>query len=95
MTGIEMIAKERQEQIEKHGRTLRADKAYNSQEVGGYFPLQCGTIYLLDQHFAHTPTHWDGKLLDKMKSKPYKERLIIAGALIAAEIDRLSDDKSV
>jgi hypothetical protein len=33
--------------------------------------------------------HWDKKRLEHMRSKPYKERLIIAGAFIAAEIDRV------
>ena len=33
--------------------------------------------------------NWDEDLWQKMCNKSYKDRLIIAGALIAAEIDRL------
>jgi len=37
-----------------------------------------------------TPKGWDHKIWEKMCHKNYKKRLIIAGALIAAEIDRLN-----
>ena len=36
------------------------------------------------------PSDWDDTISLKMCSKSYKERLIIAGALIAAELDRLT-----
>jgi len=36
------------------------------------------------------PNGWDVDIYKKMRNKSYKERLIIAGALIAAELDRLS-----
>lgn len=36
------------------------------------------------------PEGWSPKVMYKICSKKYKERLIIAGALIAAEIDRLN-----
>jgi hypothetical protein len=42
---------------------------------------------ILDGSFM--PHGWDKTIWLKMANKPYKERLIIAGALIAAEIDRL------
>ena len=34
------------------------------------------------------PHGWDKELFEKMVDKPHIERLTIAGALIAAEIDR-------
>lgn len=90
-TGIELIAQERKEQIEKHERTIEQDATWNTEgqlsdaaaklcvhDVGGYW----GTDLL--------PFAWDQAIWDKMTNKPYKERLIIAGALIAAEIDRLN-----
>jgi hypothetical protein len=90
-TGIELIAKERQEQIEKHRRTLQLDALNNSEmqlsdaaaklcvdDAGGYWKTEL------------CPNGWDQDVWDKMTNKSYKERLIIAGALIAAEIDRLS-----
>lgn len=90
-TGIELIAQERKEQIEKHGRTIEKDIEVN-------FDCQLGTAAgilsyeLIDELDCQDdpPLNWDLKLWQKMYGKPYKERLIIAGALIAAELDRLN-----
>jgi len=38
----------------------------------------------------HCPQGWDESYFAKLLDKPYKERLVIAGALIAVEIDRLN-----
>jgi hypothetical protein len=89
-TGIELIANERREQIEKHGRTVELDLLLNTSsqlsngasklcvdDIGGYWPTET------------RPIGWSQEIWDKMTNKPHKERLIIAGALIAAEIDRL------
>ncbi len=88
-TGIELIAKERKEQLEKHGRTIKFDVEQNSEGE-----LRRGAIALLgysngEADIISLPHTWDNKLCAKMCAKSYKERLIIAGALIAAEIDRL------
>ena len=40
--------------------------------------------------FDDYPENWDRNVVAHMMQKPYKERLIIAGALIAAELDRLT-----
>lgn len=91
-TGIELIAEERKEQIEKHGRTIQwdVDKNDNGQ-------LTEGAAYILSQSFSYPgpsdddcPSGWDPDLWLKMLGKPEKERLIIVGALIAAELDRLN-----
>jgi hypothetical protein len=91
MNGIELISKERREQIDKHGISVRNDVLYNSNPCSYYntMPIIVGVIGLLDEKFNHIPPHWNGKTVMHMRSKPYKEKLIIAGALIAAEIDRL------
>ena len=93
MTGIELIAKERKEQLEKHGRTIKADVDFNSVEDETYlglYPLVAGAIGVLDKGFGRTPKHWNQvDVVEHMKSKEYKDRLVVAGALIAAEIDRL------
>lgn len=83
-TGIELIAQERQEQIEKHGRTIEKDVTFNECQQ-----LCEGAIALLTTTKGWMPLDWDKATCEKMLSKTYKERLIIAGALIAAEIDRL------
>lgn len=85
-SGIELIAAERQEQFEKHGRTIMKDALENSQRQ-----LVTGAIRLIDtnQSSPNPPHPWDHAIWDKMINKPYVERLAIAGALIAAEIDRI------
>lgn len=90
MTGIELIAKERKEQQEKHGISVKNDAQFNSLMVFNGLPaLPVAVIGLLDDSFQRVPAHWDKKRLEHMRSKPYLQRLIIAGALIAAEIDRV------
>jgi hypothetical protein len=90
-SGVALIKEERRQQIEVHGRTIELDALLNTHhqlsdaasklcddDVGGYW------------HTDTLPVGWDQGIWDKMTNKPYKERLIIAGALIAAEIDRLN-----
>lgn len=93
-TGIELIAEERQEQLSKHNRTVENDvienNHYQLSEAAG---LLC---WVNEEDFDNDtdgccPTGWDSEIWYKMMIKPYKERLIIAGALIAAEIDRLEN----
>lgn len=82
-SGIELIAQEREEQIHKHGRTIGHDVLQNKhgQLVKGAECLLAGTTL--------RPMGWNEQIYEKMRKKAYKDRLIIAGALIAAEIDRL------
>ena len=91
MQGIELIAQERKEQIEKHGYSVKTDKEWNAY---GQLVLAAEALMLKDVRdmSAETarPNGWDSKSWQKMYSKPRKERLIIAGALIAAELDRIS-----
>jgi len=90
MNGIELIAKERKEQQEKHGIGVKNDAQFNSLMLfNGIYPIPIAVIGILDDSFQHAPAHWDKKMLDRIRKKPYKERLIIAGALLAAEIDRV------
>lgn len=93
-TGIELIAEERREQIEKHGRTIENDVRTNGMcqlsDAAGHLSLNdwiCNDVEGMVKWY--TPFGWDEELWRKMLLKPYKERLIIAGALIAAEIDRI------
>lgn len=94
-TGIELIAQERAEQIEKHGRTVEYDLIQNRE-----YQLSTAAALLARQEEMDNleisvlrPEHWVFKLWVRMCHKSYKERLIIAGALIAAEIDRLQNAK--
>lgn len=91
-TGISLIAKEREEQIQKHGFTPEWDKGYKDYEL-----LKAANLLLyspdelspMNAFKSIALPNWDQSRLEKMDNKPYKERLIIAGALIAAEIDRI------
>lgn len=89
-TGIELIAQEREEQITKHGRTVEQDVRENDN-----FQLTLAAAMLTapnpKQFATPTPGGWSWKIWNRMINKPYKERIIIAGALIAAEIDRLQN----
>lgn len=84
-TGVELIAQERQEQLTKHNRSMEEDRTYN-----GSGELIQGATALLIQDLAYMPLNWDGRIVLKMMDKPYMERLAIAGALIAAELDRIN-----
>lgn len=85
-SGAELIAIERQEQIDKHGRTIERDVKENTNNE-----LAIAAMLLLDKYPSAVgfPENWDQELVQKMISKPYKDRLIIAGAFIAAEFDRV------
>lgn len=84
-TGIELIAEERQEQIKKHDRSLEYDKNFNKNGQ-----LRRGAMALLSLDDSLFSNNWEVPLCQKMMQKSYKDRLIIAGAFIAAELDRIS-----
>jgi hypothetical protein len=91
-TGIELITQEREEQIMKHGRTIQKDRMENS-DLPYALPKAAAslTIYPMSpvvMEFGR-PENWDKSIWQKMCKKNYKDRLIIAGALIAAELDRI------
>ena len=92
-TGIELIVAERNEQIEKHGHTIAKDIARHSQLVPPFnmLPLRLVAGKLLGIiGGVPYPKDWGKDLTERLESKTAKERLVIAGALIAAEIDRLN-----
>lgn len=93
-TGIELITEERLEQ--KHGFTKESDKANNTN---GQLILL--TKYLLmDDNDAERDSlyeffeanNFQMKFINKFNTKTKVERLAIAGALIAAQIDILNTE---
>lgn len=84
MTGIELIAQERKEQIEKHGYDEKHDETHN--EFG---ELGDAAVYLITSNDNYWPKTWNTKTRDKFDKKGFIDRLVIAGALIAAEIDKI------
>jgi hypothetical protein len=95
-TGIELIAQERKEQIEKHGFTIEVDSEKQKDfQLSGVATLLCipdfKDVGLDDDDIEeYRPFNWSEEMFNKLHKKPYVERLVIAGALIAAEIDRLN-----
>jgi len=87
-TGVELIAKERQEQIEKHG----FDKSHDANNRN--CELVFAAMFMLTEDKDYWPKNWDMGWYFKFKEKSYQEKLVIAGALIAAEIDRLNSSPS-
>lgn len=93
-TGVELIAEERQRQITKHGFT--AEHHAEHDEWYEKYQLQYAATTLLMHELVddvrahvHLPEGWDMEWFMDLNRRSRKERLIIAGALIAAEIDRL------
>jgi len=86
--GAYLIAQERAEQIYKHGRTVESDSSNNRD----YQLTEMAKILLSGNFSDNYPSNWEVPAMQKMLDKPYRERLIIAGALIAAEIDRVDHD---
>lgn len=85
-TGIELIAEERNDQLYKHKRSVKEDAELNNKNQ-----LSIAAIRLIEGGLSdrQLPDGWFGDIWKKMLGKSYKEKLIIAGALIAAEIDRV------
>ena len=93
-SGIELIEIERKEQIEKHGRSIENDAKFNSSNE---LPNTAALLInggewasFEESDMEMMPDGWDENIWRKMLLKTYPERLIIAGALIAAELDRLN-----
>jgi len=83
--GVGLIHQERVDQLEKHKRSIEDDYKLNAD-----YQLVDAAIKLLKGGQHECPEGWDIKIWEKMLTKSEQEKLIIAGALIAAEIDRLN-----
>jgi hypothetical protein len=80
-TGAQLILQERQEQIEKHGKSVDHDlKNYRKYEL-----LDAGLACLGK---AKWPKSFPETVVKKISAKPYRDRLAHAAAFFAAEIDR-------
>jgi hypothetical protein len=93
--GAEMIAAERQRQIEQEGWTAEHD-----DEHAGFEMSRAAQSYLTEVHvvaltgkdasvYPNPPSEWPWLLSDWKPSDDPIRNLVKAGALIAAEIDRL------
>lgn len=87
-SGIELITIERHEQIVKHGFDQEHDRKNMFQELkkAAIFALDAGNPICMNMYY---PTSWADWFSVNIFKKSEIERLTVAGALIAAEIDRL------
>lgn len=90
-TGVELIAEERLKQIHKHGFTGE----HHAEHPEWYAENQLQTaVYLLllkeveGMTLNDYPKNWDPIWFQKLMNKDHRDRLIISGALISAELDR-------
>lgn len=81
---IELITRERLEQIAKHNHSIDSDVLYNYDEE-----LKTGAVAILTNELLSFPDTWDPEVCSKIMGKTHLEKLTIAAALLAAEIDRL------
>lgn len=98
-TGIELIAEERQRQIEKEGWTKEHDAQHTDGELA--LAAMCyadpNKYYHQESRYLHIripnkfwPKNWD---IQWFKPKDRIRDLVRAGALIAAEIDRIQNEQ--
>jgi hypothetical protein len=84
MTGADLIFQERNRQIKEEGWTTEHDKEHSQEQL-----VQAAICYALPERFRFLKElfwAWDEKW---WKPKDRIKDLVRAGALIAAEIDRL------
>lgn len=84
-TGIQLITEERKEQIEKHGWDLANDMDYGRNE------LVKAALFCISPKFFEWPFNWTEEFRKKIIKKNRVDQLKVAGALIAAEIDRIQN----
>lgn len=97
MDGITLIIDERVKQTQKLGKDVIYDVTNNSEyqlidAVSALIidpPLELRDTFIESQT-SYPPVGWDREKWKKLLEHPYTKRLQIAGALIAAEIDRVN-----
>lgn len=88
-TGIELIAEERGHQLTKYSLQDDLDINGGNQLAIGAMRLISGDIEV----HQRVPEDWDWEQWERMCRKTYEERIVIAGALLAAELDRINASK--
>ena len=90
--GVKLIAQERNRQIRKEGWTPLHDRKVH--DGGGLAVVAaCYAVNKLPGPKIEIPFPWDEQW-DKREKHDRKRSLVIAGALIAAELDRLLAEES-
>lgn len=87
-TGLSLIQGVREKQI-KNGYTADNDLQYQNDELAQVASTIITPGLTKKQMLSEMPAYWDFNLLLKLVNKSYIGRLADAGALIAAELDRV------
>ena len=97
MTGIELIVIEREEQLKKHKYTLKHDQDHERGELAKAAAVLAvhhtdAIVQDDEQPFETNGDPWglESKLCKSNNKDELIHRLKVAGALIAAEIDRIN-----
>lgn len=88
LNGLHYICLERHEQMEKHLYSIAHDVIVNNH---GQLVQVAKYLLETDEEYKNLlwPRNWKNEWRKKFDNKTYQERVIIAGALMAAEYDRL------
>lgn len=93
-TGVELIMQERDKQIERYGFTAKHhvdnDEYYLDHQIAeAVIGLLSPEVHGACPEKVGAPEGWDADWFTRMMLKTERERLIIAGALLSAELDRV------
>lgn len=94
-TGIELIAAERQEQIEKHGWTLEHDAGYRNDQLSqaAFYCFDLAGYNPMNIHKKHSwPDGWDDYFEEKIKAKTKIQQIVVGAAFLIADNDRRGDN---
>lgn len=94
-TGIELIQDERNEQIHKHGFSLEKDKQYYQKgelKQAAQYCLMLAKFGYYEDKKVFWPHGWDWHYEQKITNKTKVGKLIVAGALLLAEGERVGID---
>ena len=95
-TGIQLIQEERVDQMYKHGISVYDDFQNNNVGQLTYAAkLLISSEKLITMVYENPPKGWNKHIWKRLLDKSYKDRLVIAAALIAAELDRLQEHEKL
>lgn len=94
-TGIELITKEREKQIVKHGFTAEHHALHPEWYEAGQLIEAAHTLSMKEIKTCLVPYNWDAKWFSKLCLKSHEDRLVISAALLASEFDRLEYLKTI
>jgi hypothetical protein len=87
-SGIEQIQAERQKQIDKYGFTGEHHAQHPEWYDKGQLIEAARTLTMPKILSVFVPINWDAEWFERLCQRPFQERIVIAAALLASELDR-------